>query len=90
MWEQVAREAAADTGVADASALLAALESIDIVYSQSWQYDDAVARLSERIGASPARRRYSGIGGSVPLVLATDVAREIRAGRPRPGADHRR
>ena len=58
----------------------AALESIDVVYSQSWQYDDAVARLSERIGASPARRRYSGIGGSVPLVLATDAAREIRAG----------
>jgi len=80
MWEQVAREAAADTGAADASSVLAALQSIDVVYSQSWQYDDAVARLSERIGASPARRRYSGIGGSVPLVLATGVAQEIRAG----------
>ena len=79
MWEQVARDAAADTG-ADASSVLGALESIDIVYSQSWQYDDAVARLAERIGASPARRRYSGIGGSVPLVLATEVAQEIRAG----------
>jgi len=77
MWEQAAREAAADTGAAN---VLPALESIDIVYSQSWQYDDAVARLSERIGASPARRRYSGIGGSVPLVLATEVAREIREG----------
>jgi acetyl-CoA C-acetyltransferase len=81
MWEQVARDAAADTGAADASSILGALESIDIVYSQSWQYDDAVARLAERVGASPARRRYSGIGGSVPLVLATEVAREIRAGR---------
>ena len=80
MWEQVARDAAADTGAADASSVLGALESIDVVYSQSWQYDDAVARLAERIGASPARRRYSGIGGSVPLVLATAVAREIRAG----------
>ena len=79
MWEQVARDAAADTG-AGASSVLGALESIDIVYSQSWQYDDAVARLAERIGASPARRRYSGIGGSVPLVLATEVAQEIRAG----------
>ena len=47
MWEQVARDAAADTG-ADASSVLGALESIDIVYSQSWQYDDAVARLAER------------------------------------------
>jgi acetyl-CoA C-acetyltransferase len=80
MWEQLVREAAVDTGVTDTSALLAGLESIDIVYSQSWQYDDAVARLSEHIGASPGRRRYSGIGGSVPLVLATDVAREVRAG----------
>jgi acetyl-CoA C-acetyltransferase len=79
MWEQVAREAAADTG-ADAPSVLGALESIDVVYSQSWQYDDAVARLAERVGASPARRRYSGIGGSVPLVLATEVAQEIRAG----------
>ena len=79
MWEQVARDAAADTG-ADAPSVLGALESIDVVYSQSWQYDDAVARLAERVGASPARRRYSGIGGSVPLVLATEVAQEIRAG----------
>ena len=80
MWEQVARDAAADTGATDASSVLAALESIDIVYSQSWQYDDAVVRLSESLGAAPARRRYSGIGGSVPLVLATEVAEEIRAG----------
>src|SRR5277367_6615137 len=67
MWEQVSRDAAADTGASDASSVLSALESIDIVYSQSWQYDDAVAWLSERLGAAPARRRYSGIGGSVPL-----------------------
>jgi acetyl-CoA C-acetyltransferase len=80
MWEQMARAAATDTGVADPASVLAALESVDVVYSQSWQYDDAVARLSERIGASPPRRRYSGIGGSVPLVLATEVARDISAG----------
>jgi len=80
MWEQTARAAAADAGTSDAAALLGALESIDVVYSQSWQYDDAVARLSERLGVSPARRRYSGIGGSVPHVLATEAAREIRAG----------
>jgi len=81
MWEQTARAAAADAGTRDAAAVLGALESIDVVYSQSWQYDDAVARLSERLGVSPARRRYSGIGGSVPHVLATEAAREIRTGR---------
>jgi acetyl-CoA C-acetyltransferase len=77
MWEQVAREAAADTGAAD---VLPGLDSIDIVYSQSWQYDDAVARLADRLGASPTPRRYSGIGGSGPHVLATEAAREIRGG----------
>ncbi len=77
MWEQVARAAAADTGATDAAGLLGALESIDVVYSQSWQYDDAVARLADRLGAAPARRRYSGIGGSVPHVLATEAARVI-------------
>jgi acetyl-CoA C-acetyltransferase len=81
MWEQVSRAAAADTGVANAASVLGGLESIDVVYSQSWQYDDAVARLAERIGAAPARRHYSGIGGSVPQVLAAEAAREIREGR---------
>ena len=80
MWEEMARAAAADAGGADAAAVLAGLESVDVVYSQSWQYDDAVARLAGRLGVTPARRRYSGIGGSVPLVLATEAAQEVRAG----------
>jgi acetyl-CoA C-acetyltransferase len=80
MWEEMARAAATDAGATDAAAVLGGLESIDVVYSQSWQYDDAVARLAERLGTAPARRRYSGIGGSVPLVLATELAREVRAG----------
>ena len=81
MWERVARAAAADAGAGGgADAVLGGLESIDVVYSQSWQYDDAPARLAERLGASPARRRYSGIGGSVPLVLSTEVSKEVRGG----------
>jgi acetyl-CoA C-acetyltransferase len=43
-------------------------------------YDEPVARLSERLGASPRRRRYSGIGGTVPHVLAVEAARAVRAG----------
>jgi acetyl-CoA C-acetyltransferase len=94
MWERVTREAAADAGEgarrgakdadghpeAAGAAVLDGLESIDVVYSQSWQYDDAVQRLSERLGATPARRRYSGVGGTVPQVLAFDAAREMRVG----------
>ncbi len=78
MWEETARSAAADSGVADPAGLLAALQGVDVVYSQSWQYDDAVARLAERLGADPARRRYSGIGGSVPLALAAGAASAVR------------
>jgi acetyl-CoA C-acetyltransferase len=74
MWEEVARAAADDAG---APAALAALESIDVVYSQSWQYDDPPARLADRLGAAPARTNYSGIGGSVPQVMAGAVASAI-------------
>jgi acetyl-CoA C-acetyltransferase len=77
MWEEVARAAAADAGVPGA---LAALESIDVVYSQSWQYDDPPARLAERLGADPKRQQYSGIGGSVPEMLAVGVALQMQSG----------
>jgi acetyl-CoA C-acetyltransferase len=77
MWEKVARAAAADAG---APAALAALESVDVVYSQSWQYDDPPARLSERLGASPQRQGYSGIGGSVPQVLIGGTAELMQGG----------
>ena len=80
MWEEMARAAADDAGAATGPDLLRQLESIDVVYSQSWQYDDAVARLAERLGAAPARRQYSGIGGSVPQTLAADLARDIVQG----------
>jgi acetyl-CoA C-acetyltransferase len=77
MWEHVARAAADDAGVPGG---LAALESIDVVFTQSWQYDDPAARLAERLGATPRRRHYSGIGGSVPQVLAAGVWAAISAG----------
>ncbi len=77
MWETVAGEAAEDAGNRD---LLRQLESIDVVYCQSWQYDDAAGRLATRLGADPARRRYSGIGGSVPQVLLAEAAQSIEAG----------
>ena len=68
MWEQVARDAAADAGAPPTSS--ARLESIDVVYSQSWQYDDAVARLAERT------RRLAG---------AAALLGHRRVGAPRPG-----
>lgn len=78
MWEEMARATVADAAVASgAPDPLRQLESIDVVYSQSWQYDDPADRLGARLRATPARRRYSGIGGSVPQTLAADMASHI-------------
>ena len=77
MWERVARAAAADAGVPGA---VASADSVQVVYTQSWNYDDPAARLCERLGASPAEAFYSGIGGTTPQVLVNKVAEAILAG----------
>jgi acetyl-CoA C-acetyltransferase len=76
MWERVALAAATDSTVG----ALQALDSLDIVFCQTWQYDDPPGRLCERIGASPARAHYSGIGGTTPQVLVQDAAARILRG----------
>ncbi|MBA3653921.1 MAG: acetyl-CoA synthetase [Actinobacteria bacterium] len=73
-WETVAR-------AAGRGALLDAVDDLAVVYTQSWQYDDATARLGERLGLSPGRRHYSGIGGSTPQVLVNEAAERVLAGQ---------
>ena len=46
MWEEVARLAADDTGLG--ASALEQLDSLDIVYCQTWQYDDACGAPVER------------------------------------------
>ena len=77
LWEQVARAAADDAGVPD---LLASLDSIQVVYCQTWPYDDPAGRLAERLGASPTHKLYSGIGGTVPQVLVSETAEAMQRG----------
>jgi len=75
MWEQVTRAAADDSGAG--SRALEELDALDIVFCQTWQYDDPPGRLAERIAASPRRSYYSGIGGTTPQVLVQDAAARI-------------
>jgi acetyl-CoA C-acetyltransferase len=77
MWEGASRAAGDDAGTQRA---LAELDSVQIVYCQSWQYDDPPSRLAERLGASPKHRFYSGIGGTTPQVLVSDAATRILRG----------
>ncbi|WP_433366481.1 acetyl-CoA synthetase [Streptosporangium sp. CA-115845] len=77
LWELVAREAAADAG---APGLLHALDSIQVVYTESWQYDDPAARLAERLGAAPRHRAYSTVSGTAPQLLLGEAASMIARG----------
>jgi acetyl-CoA C-acetyltransferase len=77
MWEEVARAAALDAGKSD---LAARIESLQLVYCQTWQYDDAVGRLADRLGASPRHRHYSGIGGTTTQALVDDTATRMLRG----------
>jgi len=77
MWETVARRAAADAG---APALVADLDGVRVVYCQSWPYDDPPGRLSELLGAHPTHTRYTGIGGTTPLVELAAALAAIAAG----------
>jgi acetyl-CoA C-acetyltransferase len=72
-WAEAARGALGDVAPG-------AVDGVDVVYCQSWPYDDPAGRLAEAIGAEPAHRRYSGIGGTTPQVLVADAAERILAG----------
>jgi acetyl-CoA C-acetyltransferase len=56
------------------------LDSLDVLYCQSWPYDDPAGRLAAAVGATPVRAAYSGIGGTTPLSLLAAASTRIRAG----------
>ena len=78
MWAEVASLAAADAGAS--SDLLDQVGTLDVVYCQTWPYDDPAGRLSERLGITPVRARYSGIGGTTPHLLMTEAAAAVSRG----------
>lgn len=81
LWASVARAAADDAGaIGGGPDVLDAVDGVDVVYCQSWQYDDPPLRLAERLGIAPRRRRYSGAGGTTPLVLLGEAAQSILRG----------
>jgi len=85
-WSPEPLEMAAEVlagACADASApsdVGAAIDGLDMVHCMSWDYDDPPGRVAERVGLSPTRRHYSGLGGTVPLQLLGAAAARIVAG----------
>jgi len=78
LWEQMCRTAAHDSGGSD---ILAAVDSLQVIYSLSWQYDDPPLRLAERLGLRDGFRHYTGLSGTAPQARLQAAAAEILAGR---------
>ncbi len=78
MWAEVLTAAAADAGAG--RGVLDAIGSLAVVYCQTWQYDDAAARLAGRVGVHPAHTCNTGIGGTVPALTVCDAAAAMRRG----------
>lgn len=76
-WATLARRAAEDAGAPHA---IGRLDGVHLVYCQTWQYDDAPARLCERLGIEAKDRYYSGIGGTTPQQLVNALAERMLAG----------
>jgi acetyl-CoA C-acetyltransferase len=81
LWEDTARRAAADAVPGGGDRVLAAADSLQVVYCMAWPYDAPVDRLAEALGIAPRHRLYSGIGGTTPEVLVQDAAAAILGGR---------
>ena len=77
-WEEMCREAASDSR---AASVLDVVDSLNVVYSLSWHYDDAPRRLAERLGLGDGARHLSGLSGTSPQVMLQNAAAEILAGR---------
>jgi acetyl-CoA C-acetyltransferase len=81
LWEDTARRAADDALPGHGGRVLAAADSLQVVYCMAWPYDAPVDRLAGALGIDPRHRLYSGIGGTTPQVLVQDAAESILAGR---------
>ncbi len=70
------KRAEADAG----AALLARLDSLDLVNQVSWPYADMPAQLADLIGANPARAYYGPVGGESPVRYLHQAAARIARG----------
>jgi len=76
LMERALRAAEDDAG----AALLASIDSLDIVCEVSWPYENAPALLSARLGIEPVRAVYGEIGGESPVRFIHEAALRIARG----------
>lgn len=74
-----------DTGLSEASAqqLKAAVDSLDVVRTWTWPYDDLPGLISRELGINPKRKHYTDHGGNQPGLVFDEAARRIAKGESR-------
>ena len=80
LMTEALRRAAHDASSTHASALLAGIDSLDVVAEYSWPYRDACGLLSRRLEVSPVRCAYAEPGGDSPVRLLHEAALRIARG----------
>lgn len=59
----------------------AAIDSIDVVRTWTWPYDDLPGDIAQRLGVNVRHKFYSDHGGNKPAKLFDDAARRISKGQ---------
>lgn len=74
-----------DTGLSGTSTqrLKTAVDSLDVVRTWTWPYDDLPGLISTRLGIDPKRRHYTDHGGNQPGLVFDEAARRIAKGESR-------
>lgn len=76
MMERALRRAEADCG----AALLADIDSLDIVNFLSWRYDAPERQLSDKLNIKPRHAYYGPVGGESPIRYIHEAAQRIARG----------
>ncbi len=76
------RDAEADAG----AALLAQVDSLDLVGLVSWRYADPVGLLAAQLNLDPARKTNASMGGETPIRLIHEAAVRIARGEQKAAA----
>lgn len=77
-WEQVCKEALADAGVDPAMATQ--IDTVLVADVMSWRYDYPLARLAERLGATPRHMAMGKPSGTSGQTMLDEAAAAIRDG----------
>lgn len=56
------------------------IDSVDVVATWTWEYEDLPSLLSQKLGINPTHKHYSPHGGNQPVKLLDQAARRIYLG----------